>query len=754
MANGRAGATAALVVAVAAAVLTIAATVVKVAGPSTGTAIPAGPAGFMADALGVAPLPGASTPLRDGDVVVAIDGRSVEDWAIGLGDVGSGKLRVAIGDVETLAVRRGGAPTDLEVPLGAYPIFAVVASAWGTLAFVFALLAVSVFVFWRRPTTPAAGALLLAGVGGAGSTPAYLMGVDPIDLATGSFVLGWIAIAGVYLLLWSGLLDFLLVFPRPLGAVARRPILRLVPYLAVFGGYLAALAIEAGRSASALSWLGASGELTLLPALVCLLAAPLALVLRWRRGPLEDRPVLRGFAYVTAFTSIASLVVWAVPESIGGEPLVPWTVSGLIGLPFPIIIGAAILRHRAFDIDVVVRRSLVYGGLTVSVIVIYAIVATALGAVPGTSTPFATSLLATGVAAIAALPIRDGLQRAATRLVYGDRDEPVRAIRRLGERLELSVDPETMPRVVVDTVADALRLPYVGLELGTPQASRLVAERGTRADDVVERSLAYQSRPIGRLIVGTRGPADPLTNADLTLLEDLARQIGVAAHAAGLTEDLRLSRERIVTAREEERRRLRRDLHDGLGPALAAIGMRAEAVENLIDVDPREARRLLAELRTEVTAAVGDVRRVVDALRPPAIDEVGLVGALRLVADRMEGPTGPSVSVEADGSFADLPAAVEVAAYRIAAEAITNAVRHADATECRVRLTAGDTVAVVVEDDGRGLMAERPDGIGLASMSERAAELGGDVRVEARPGGGTRVVARLPLGRNGRTADL
>jgi signal transduction histidine kinase len=154
-----------------------------------------------------------------------------------------------------------------------------------------------------------------------------------------------------------------------------------------------------------------------------------------------------------------------------------------------------------------------------------------------------------------------------------------------------------------------------------------------------------------------------------------------------------------------------------------------------------------------VTAAVGDVRRVVDALRPPAIDEVGLVGALRLVADRMEGPAGPSVSIEADGSFDDLPAAVEVAAYRIAAEAITNAVRHADANECRVRLTAGDTVAVVVEDDGRGLMAERPDGIGLASMSERAAELGGDVRVEARPGGGTRVVARLPLGRNGRSAE-
>jgi signal transduction histidine kinase len=743
----------ALAVSILAGVLASAAIAVRVSSPSTGTTIVSSPPGYGPDGVTIGRLPESTTALRDGDVVVAIAGRSTAAWASGLFGGETNRLQAALGDDVDFGLDRGGAPVDLEVPLVAYPTLAVLGAAWGTLTFVVALFLAGALVFWRRPTVPAAGALLLAGVGALGSTISYLLGQDPLDLATGSFVLPWFATTVIYLLLWAGLLDFALVFPRPLGNVARRPLVRLLPYLVVFGSYAVGLVAVTAGSAGTLTRLGDSLALTLLPSAICLIGGPILYAARWWRGPREDRPILRGFAYVTGFITVANLAIWVVPESIGGQPLVPWTVSGLIGLPFPILIGASILRHRAFEIDVVVRRSLVYGGLTVSVIVIYAIVATALGAVPGTSTPFATSLLATGVAAIAALPIRDGLQRAATRLVYGDRDEPVRAIRRLGERLELSVDPETMPRVVVDTVADALRLPYVGLELGTPPASRLVAERGTRPDDVVERPLAYQTRPIGRLIVGTRGPADPLTNADLSLLEDLARQIGVAAHAAGLTEDLRLSRERIVTAREEERRRLRRDLHDGLGPALAAIGMRAEAVENLIDVDPREARRLLADLRTEVTAAVGDVRRVVDALRPPAIDEVGLVGALRLVADRMEGPAGPSVSIEADGSFDDLPAAVEVAAYRIAAEAITNAVRHADATECRVRLTADDTVAVVVEDDGRGLLAARPEGIGLASMSERAAELGGDVRVEARPGGGTRVVARLPLGRNGRSAE-
>ena len=219
----------------------------------------------------------------------------------------------------------------------------------------------------------------------------------------------------------------------------------------------------------------------------------------------------------------------------------------------------------------------------------------------------------------------------------------------------------------------------------------------------------------------------------------------MAAHAALLTEDLRASRERLVTAREEERRRLRRDLHDGLGPALAAIGMRAGAAESLVREDPARAAALLAELQAEVTTAVADVRRLVDALRPPAIDEVGLVGALRLAADRLDSPGAPQLVVEADGGLPELPAAVEVAAYRIGTEAMTNAVRHASAATCSLRLVGGSDLTVVVEDDGRGMPSVPRAGVGLTSMRERAAELGGECRVEARPGGGTRVVARLPL---------
>lgn len=739
------GALAALAVSVVAGAISLVTVAARIGIPSSGATIVAGEAGYRADGVGVAPLPGATTELRAGDVVVAIDGRPVADWAGSWLDPAVTRPNVAVEIPIRLEVRRDGGSRELAVRLIQYPIGAAVSANWGTLTFVFVLLAVAVVVFWLRPAFPAAGALLVAASGAAGSTMPFLLGIDPLDLATGQLVLALLATGFVYLLLWAGMVDFMLVFPRPIEAVGRRPAIRLVPYVAMFGGFTAALVIAGGSTPSMLAWLDVWPLLTLLPTVATFALVPIILAWRWRRGPAEDRRLLRPFGAVLVFMSAASVVLWLIPEVLTGSPLLPWTVMGLAGMPLPIALGASIVRHRAFDLDVVVRRSLVYGGLTVGVIAIYAGAASALGATLETSSGFATSLLATGVAALLALPLRDVLQRAAGRLVYGDRDEPVRAIRRLGERLELSLSPEAMPRIVVDTVADALRLPYVALEVGPPAESRVVAERGTPQPEATARPLSVQGQPIGRLLVGARGPADPLSASDLRLLDDLSRQIGVAVHAALLTEALQESRERLVSAREEERRRLRRDLHDGLGPALAAIGMRAEAAETLLARDPPGAERLLAELGTEVAAAVADVRRLVDGLRPPAIDELGLVGALRVSAERLRAPGGPDVAFEADGALGELPAAVEVAAYRIGTEALTNAIRHAGASRCTVRVAGGPDLTLVVEDDGRGLPASPRAGVGLASMFERAAELGGACLVEPRAGGGTRVVARLPL---------
>jgi signal transduction histidine kinase len=740
--NGRRGATVAFVVTVVALVIGALLTTVRVTAPTSGGIVAYGH--FRATGVVVEILPDVHTRLQSGDLVVAMDGRSTLAWADD--GVAVGPRTRSVGDIVPFIVERGGQPRSLPVALVSYPTLSVLTAAWGTLTFVIAMVVMGAFVFWRRPLVPAAGALLVAAAGAFGSTIPFLLSTDPLDLTSATYAWLILGTATVYLLLWGGVIDFVLVFPRPFERVAARPALRLVPYAVVSAVYFGAVALARVTDPTTLAWYDSIGQLTLLPTVIAFAATPVLLAVRWRRSPVEDRRLLRGLTWVFAFIIVADLILWVIPEALGSTALLPWTVAALTGLPFPILVAFAIVRHGAFDFDVVIRRSLVYGSLTVAVIVVYVVTAAAIGAIIGTASPYATSLLATGVAALAALPIRDALQNVVTRFVYGDREEPVRAIRRLGERLEASVDPESMPRVVVDTVADALRLPYVALELGTPPAARLAAERGTRPAEVVERPLAFQGQPMGRLLAAPRGPGDPLSAADLRLLDDLAQQIGVAAHAALLTEDLRASRERLVTAREEERRRLRRDLHDGLGPALAAIGMRAGAAESLLRDDPERAARLLTELQAEISTAVADVRRLVDALRPPAIDEVGLVGALRLAADRLDSPGAPRLDVDAEGPLPTLPAAVEVAAYRIGTEAMTNAVRHAGAETCSLRLVGGSDLTVVVEDDGRGLPVELQSGVGLVSMHERAAELGGECRVEPRPGGGTRVVARLPIG--------
>jgi signal transduction histidine kinase len=210
-----------------------------------------------------------------------------------------------------------------------------------------------------------------------------------------------------------------------------------------------------------------------------------------------------------------------------------------------------------------------------------------------------------------------------------------------------------------------------------------------------------------------------------------------------LTADLRRSRERIVTAREEERRRLRRDLHDGLGPTLAAITVRAGATARLAEDRPELAVESLLTIAEDAQAAVGEVRRLVHELRPPALDELGLAGALRSQAEKFA--PALDVTVDSRGDLSALPAAVEVAAYRIACEALSNAARHAVAQLATVRLEAADDLKLEICDDGRGIPPDRQSGVGLTSMRERAAELGAQVAVRPRDGGGTTVSAVFPL---------
>ena len=245
---------------------------------------------------------------------------------------------------------------------------------------------------------------------------------------------------------------------------------------------------------------------------------------------------------------------------------------------------------------------------------------------------------------------------------------------------------------------------------------------------------------VGRSLV-TRNTVDllvlpvPITLA-IAVFRDRLFQIDLLARSRG----------QIVAAREEERRRLRRDLHDGLGPTLAAIGLKLDVARERAATDAASVAPLLDEIRTDVRSVISHVRRLARELRPPTLDSLGLAGAIGQQAAALGGGSGPSIVVEIDGSLPPLPAAVEVVAYRIATEAMANAVRHAAATSCIVRLTVDrDGLVVEVTDDGRGIDPSASTGVGLRSIDERAAEVGGDVDLLARPGGGTIVRARLPL---------
>jgi signal transduction histidine kinase len=268
---------------------------------------------------------------------------------------------------------------------------------------------------------------------------------------------------------------------------------------------------------------------------------------------------------------------------------------------------------------------------------------------------------------------------------------------------------------------------------------------------------------VGRLVISPRAPWEGFSDADRRLLEDLARQAEVAVHAVRLTADLQSSRERLVTTREEERRRLRRDLHDGLGPTLASLVLKLDAARKMVRPKPADAEEMLSHLKNQTQDTVGDVRRLVYGLRPPALDDLGLVAAIRQQArghDFVDGLSRKteneaaavdgkaSCSIDAPDDLPLLPAAVEVAVYRIAQEALTNVARHARARRCRVRISvdrAGGALTLEVRDDGVGLAEGRRAGVGLSPMRERAEELGGRCEVEPDPEGGTRVLARLPL---------
>lgn len=461
--------------------------------------------------------------------------------------------------------------------------------------------------------------------------------------------------------------------------------------------------------------------------------------------------VLGLISAIALFLAVGSVVPALVP-SVGSIPsqavLYDMASTALSACGFVFVAVAfcvAILRDRLWNIDLILNRTLVYATLSASVIGIYILVVVGLGALVPTEGGIVPSLVAAALATVLFQPLRERLQRGVNRLLYGERDEPYTVISRLGRQLERTLNPDAVLPVIVQTVAQALKLPYAAVALKAGDGFTVMAATGAPANDALILPLLYQGDKVGQLILGMRPGEAAFSPTDRRLLEDLAHQAGAAAFAVRLNTDLQHSRQRLVTAREEERRRLRRDLHDGLGPALASMAMQSEAARDLLASQPAQSELLLADLTDQLQEAITDIRRLVHDLRPPALDDLGLSGALHSQISRF-GHSGLRITLDAPDALPSLTAAVEVAAYRIVLEALTNVTRHAGAQNCLVRLSLDDDVLQLeISDDGQGIANEHSAGTGMASMRERAAELGGICLVEAREAGGATVRATLPV---------
>jgi len=455
------------------------------------------------------------------------------------------------------------------------------------------------------------------------------------------------------------------------------------------------------------------------------------LVSRFRRGDALLRQQLFLVVIAATIPIVAVPIVLATNFSNGD-----WVFSlAVMGLPFAI--GFAVLARGLYDLRSAANRSLVWLTLSAVVAGIYALAIAALGNQMGVRHATWLPWVAAAVVAVSFAPLRDLLQRGVNRLTFGRWEQPYDVLAGLGQRLEASADVGRL----LDRVVDELH----GLDLtevAICDAAGQVIAGDAAAVGRDELPLAAYGRWVGTLRCTL--PNAGLRSRDRRLLDDLARHLGGVLHAHALTDELQRARERLVVAREEERRRLRRDLHDGLGPSLAGHLLRLDVVAGKVRNEPAVAADVDA-LRDELRDTMLDVRRVVEGLRPPALDELGLAGAVQQAVSRLTAASG--VAAELDLAVPHtLPAAVEVATYRIITEAVTNTVRHAQARRCRIGIASSDAALVVeVMDDGCGA-GHRPSGSsghGLSTMRERAEELGGTLTVSSDDG--TVVRASLPL---------
>ncbi|HET7349769.1 MAG TPA: sensor histidine kinase [Marmoricola sp.] len=465
-----------------------------------------------------------------------------------------------------------------------------------------------------------------------------------------------------------------------------------------------------------------------------LLLAALGIVLavaslrrRWRHGDELRRQQLLVFG---AAFALPLLLLPLMPT-----PWVdPWMFA-VVALPLPVAVAVAVLQRRLYDIPLAVNRTLTYLLLSAVLAAIYVLVVFGVGVMLSDRGAPWLSLAAAAVVAVAFAPLRESLQGTVNRLTYGRWSSPVEVLGETGRRLADAADGPALLRELTDELVTGLGLRRAEVR---DRAGHLLSSSGMVGAVTEHLPLTAYGEPVGELAWSGRS----LRPSEQELMQALGHQIGGAVHTIALFEDLRRTQEQLVLAREHERRRLRNDLHDGLGPSLAGLGLRVDTVETLIACG-RPADQHIASLRAGIGETVAEVRRIVEGLRPPAVDELGLFGAVAELGRELVVPAGLRLELDVPASADGLPAAVEVAAYRVVQEAITNVVRHAHAHTCRIAGHVSDhTLVIAISDDGRG-GATPSTGLGLRSMRERAGEIGGEISVTSTDRG-TTVTATLP----------
>ncbi|WP_404380877.1 histidine kinase [Knoellia locipacati] len=563
---------------------------------------------------------------------------------------------------------------------------------------------------------------------------------------------GWEAFAG-WLTLWTwipalGLVVGLLPYAVPEGRLPSRrwrPATFAVGLVVVAGVLLAALAPVAvpGNPAvrnrlgvTALDGMRAPTALVLAAAGALLCVVGLAsLVVRYRRASGIERRQVLWFGYAVLLTVVATAIA------------PPW-VRAVAVLLIPLALVIAVLRYRLFDIDFLLNRTVVAAVLLVGAALLHAAVAGWVGVLVGDQGRAASFAAAVAIA-LAFNPARVRVQRYANRLMQRDRPAPETVVFRLDEAVRFAPSPRQAVQDVLDVLRDSLGLAGVRLQLDAPTGGVDLSSGDVDAEGAHRVEVVHHGEMLGALHLLPVASRGGLSLQDQQVVHAVTGPLAAAAATLVLTEGLERSRGELVSAQEEERRRLRRDLHDGLGPQLAAVTMTVDAARRaLLRGDTDRVSALLESTSEQASLAVEDVRAVARGLRPAALDELGLEGALRSTGPAVAAAQGSTISTEvvAESELVGLSAAGEAAAYRIAQEAITNAVRHGRATRVRVGLALDEHAPrVSVQDDGVGFHpATTPVGVGLASMKERAAELGGSVEVRSAPGAGTTVVATLP----------